>query len=90
MQVNQQCLTDYQELKLRKNSKYILFGLNKELTEIIVTQKSPESLKKVSNQEAYEEFLSLFSKESCCWAVFDFEFEKEDGGIRNKLVFFAW
>lgn len=52
--------------------------------------KSGEEVKKLTNQEAYEEFLSHFAKDQCSYAVFDFEFEKEDGGIRNKLCFFTW
>ncbi|EPQ51060.1 actin depolymerizing factor, partial [Gloeophyllum trabeum ATCC 11539] len=80
--VNPECLEAYQELKLRKTMKYIIFNLNKDNTEIIVEKKSDSS--------NYEEFLADLPENECRWAVYDFEYEKEGGGKRNKLCFIAW
>jgi cofilin len=80
--VNQECLEKYQELKLGKKHKYVLFNLNKSVTEIVV--------EKCSSSVEYEDFLADLPETECRWAVYDFQFEKEDGGKRNKLVFLSW
>jgi len=80
--VNQECLEKYQELKLGKKHKYVLFNLNKDNTEIVV--------EKSSSSVDYDEFLNDLPETECRWAVYDFQFEKEDGGKRNKLVFVSW
>ncbi|PFH51257.1 hypothetical protein AMATHDRAFT_75099 [Amanita thiersii Skay4041] len=80
--VNSDCLDKYQQLKLKKTFKYVIFNLNKANTEIIV-EKTSESID-------YEDFVSDLPETECRWAVYDFEFEKEGAGKRNKLVFVSW
>ncbi|KAE9404630.1 hypothetical protein BT96DRAFT_853610 [Gymnopus androsaceus JB14] len=80
--VHQQCLDDFQALKLKKAHKYVIFNLNKDNTEIIT--------EKTSSAQDYEEFLADLPENECRWAVYDFEFEKEGAGKRNKLCFFMW
>lgn len=80
--VNADCLTAFQELKLGKKTKYIIFSLNKEKTEIVVEKSSSSS--------DYEDFVEDLPGVECRWAVYDLEFEKEEGGKRNKLVFVSW
>jgi len=80
--VNPACLETYQELKLGKKIKYIIYNLNKDNTEIIVEKKSDSA--------NYEEFLGDLPETECRWAVYDFEYEKEGAGKRNKLCFIAW
>jgi len=76
------CLEAFQELKLRKKHKYIIFTLNAKQTEIIV--------EKTSTDVDYETFLGDLPEDKCRWAVYDLEFEKEDGGRRNKITFIQW
>lgn len=80
--VNDQCLAEYQALKLKKTHKYITFTLNKDNTEIVV--------EKTSASQDYDEFIADLPETECRWAVYDFEFEKEEGGKRNKICFFSW
>ncbi|KAK7028109.1 cofilin [Paramarasmius palmivorus] len=80
--VNPQCLSEYQSLKLGKKFKYIIFNLNNDKTEIIV--------EKTSESQDYDEFLTDLPEGECRWAVYDFEFDKEGAGKRNKLCFFSW
>ncbi|KAJ6508445.1 actin depolymerizing factor [Mycena sanguinolenta] len=80
--VNPECVNEYQALKLGKKIKYLIFGLNATNTEIVVVKKS-ESPK-------YDDFIADLPEAECRWAVYDFEFEKEGGGKRSKLVFVAW
>jgi len=79
--VNPSCLHDFQELKLRRKIKYIIFTLNKDYTEIVV--------EKTSSSPVYEEFITDLPEVECRWAVYDFEFEKGEGK-RNKICFYSW
>ncbi|KAF8182348.1 actin depolymerizing factor [Pholiota molesta] len=79
---NDECLTAFQELKLKHKHRYIIFTLNKDLTEIVV--------EKTSSAADYDDFIADLPEVECRWAVYDFEFEKEGGGKRNKIVFISW
>jgi len=72
----------YQELKLRKKHKYIIFGLSEDKTEIVKL--------KAETSTDYDVFLADLPEDKCRWAVYDFEFQKEDSGQRNKIVFYHW
>ncbi|KAJ7784303.1 actin depolymerizing factor [Mycena metata] len=80
--VNDDCLTQFSTLKLGKRYKYIIFALNQNNTEIVV--------EKTSDSQNYDDFLADLPESECRWAVYDLEFEKEDGGKRNKIVFYSW
>ncbi|KAI0322017.1 hypothetical protein OF83DRAFT_1050145, partial [Amylostereum chailletii] len=80
--VNPDCLTAFQELKLGKKLKYIIYAVSDDKTEIVVTKKS--------TSDNYDEFLADLPEQDCRWAVYDFEFEKEGAGKRNKICFFSW
>ncbi|KAG6850336.1 hypothetical protein H0H93_014609 [Arthromyces matolae] len=80
--VNPKCLEEYQQLKLKKTHKYIVFALSKDLTEIVV--------EKTSSSDVYDDFTADLPETECRWAIYDFEFEKEEGGKRNKIVFVSW
>ncbi|KAJ2921710.1 hypothetical protein H1R20_g15383, partial [Candolleomyces eurysporus] len=79
--VNAECLSAYQELKLGKKHKFIIYQLNAQNTEIVVEKTSSGT---------YEDFLESLPEDQPRFAVFDFEFEKEGAGKRNKLTFFSW
>ena len=85
MTVNEQCLTAYEALKLGRGQKpkYIIFTLNPSMTEIVVEKTGAAG-------SSYDEFVAALPETECRWAVFDFEYKREDGGIRNKLTFVAW
>lgn len=79
--MSSECVDAFQAMKLRKKSKYIIFNLNKEKTEIIVEKVSPQS--------EYEAFLGDLPEAECRWGVFDLEYDTDDGK-RTKLVFIHW
>ncbi|KAF8806835.1 cofilin [Phlegmacium glaucopus] len=79
--VNSDCLNTFQDLKLKKKYKYIIYNLNKELNEIIVES---------TGDLDYEKFLEILPETECRWAIYDFEFEKEGAGRRNKITFLSW
>jgi len=80
--VNSQCIAAFQDLKLKKKTRYITFTLSNDLTEIVV--------EKASESQSYEDFLADLPEVECRWAVYDFEYEKEGAGKRNKIVFYSW
>uniref|UniRef100_A0A8H8CG67 Cofilin n=1 Tax=Psilocybe cubensis TaxID=181762 RepID=A0A8H8CG67_PSICU len=80
--VNDSCLSTFQDLKLKKKFKYIIFNLSKDLSEIIVEKTSEDS--------DYDVFLADLPETECRWAIYDFEFEKEGAGKRNKIIFISW
>ncbi|KIM41051.1 hypothetical protein M413DRAFT_445794 [Hebeloma cylindrosporum] len=80
--VNPQCVDAFQDLKLKKKYKYIIFTLNKDFTEIVVD--------KTSDVQDYDEFVAALPETECRWAIYDFEFEKEGAGKRNKIIFLSW
>ncbi|KAI1794953.1 recombinant Actophorin [Ganoderma leucocontextum] len=81
--VNPDCLSAYQELKLGKKAKYIIFTLNKDFTEIIVEKKADPNA-------TYDAFVADLPETECRWAVYDFDYEKDDGGKRSKITFYSW
>ncbi|CAG8477590.1 7959_t:CDS:2, partial [Cetraspora pellucida] len=82
-----ECMEVFQELKLKKKYKYILYKINdeKDKTEIV--------LDRAEENATYEDFKDVLVKElkqQPRYAVFDFDYEKTGEGPRNKLVFFSW
>lgn len=82
VKVSQECLEQFQSLKLGKKTKYIIFTLSPDNTEIVVS--------KTSESHDYDEFLSEFPPAECRYAIYDFEYQKGDEGKRNKICFYTW
>ncbi|KAG5719275.1 Cofilin [Termitomyces sp. T112] len=80
--VNPNCLEEFQALKLKKTHKYIIFTLSSDSTEIVV--------EKTSSSTDYDDFIADLPESECRWGIYDFEFEKEGGGKRNKITFVSW
>ncbi|KAF9054936.1 actin depolymerizing factor [Hymenopellis radicata] len=77
-----QCLEEFQVLKLGKKTKYIIFRISDDAKEIVV--------EKTSDSASYDDFIADLPEAACRWAVYDFEFEKEGEGKRNKICFYSW
>jgi len=80
--VSEECNTLYQELKLGKKLRYIIFKINDACSEIEVEKQSAST--------DYDEFLSDLPENEPRYAIYDFEYSKGDAGIRNKICFYAW
>jgi len=81
--VHSDCIDVFQELKLKKKFNYLVFNLNKDLTEIVVLDSG--------KLDKYDDFITTkLPEDECRWAIYDFEFEKEDGSRRNKITFISW
>jgi cofilin len=76
-------LTAFNDLKLGKKYKFVIFKLNDKKTDIIVEETSSDS--------DYDAFLERFPENDCKYAVYDFEYDAGNGeGKRSKIVFFTW
>jgi len=81
--VSDECVSKYQDLKLGKSLRYVLFKLSEDLKEVQVDKTAPSGA-------PYEEFLESLPPNDCRYGVYDFEYTAEDGGQRNKIVFVLW
>ena len=81
--VSDEFITKYQELKLGKSLRYIVYKLNEDNTSVVVEKSAPASA-------SYADFVKELPPNDCRYAVYDFEFNVEDGGKRNKIVFVLW
>ncbi|KAK1639825.1 cofilin/tropomyosin-type actin-binding protein, partial [Colletotrichum phormii] len=88
-QVSQECITAYNELKLSKKYKYIIYKLSDDNKEIVVEEASADK-----DYDNFREKLinaQTKSKSGPRYAVYDFEYSLASGeGERNKITFLAW
>ncbi|KAK0548686.1 DNA repair protein rad16 [Tilletia horrida] len=77
-----ECLETYQQLKLSKRFKFVTYRINDKSTEIIVD--------KTSTNTDWDDFTATLPENECRWAVYDFEWQKEGDGKRNKILFVSW
>jgi len=92
--VSQECITAFNDLKLAKKYKYIIFKLSDDNREIVVEEASPDK-----DWENFREKLMNATTKSKTgsvgkgprYAVYDFEYALASGeGSRNKITFIAW
>ena len=82
--VDDLCITQFQDLKLKKKYRYIVYRLSDDCTQIIVD-------KAVEKCDDYDEFVEReLPEDDCRYAIYDFEFTVPDGGVRNKICFINW
>eukprot|EP00296_Roombia_truncata_P002213 JP438131.1.p1 GENE.JP438131.1~~JP438131.1.p1 ORF type:complete len:151 (-),score=60.48 JP438131.1:45-461(-) len=81
--VNDECVSKFGDLKLKHTLRYLTFKLNDALTEIVVCDEAAQDAN-------YDQFLATLPANDCRYAVFDLEYDSEDGGKRNKIVFYVW
>ncbi|TFK73646.1 hypothetical protein BDN72DRAFT_168538 [Pluteus cervinus] len=83
-------VSTYNDLKSKKAWKYIIFSLNKTLSEISVVDKfAIKAENKLDETGYYDKLLEALPENECRWAVYDLEFDTGEGK-RNKLIFFSW
>jgi cofilin len=80
------CLKAYEELKLGKKHKFIVYGMGEGM-------KTITTLKQVKLDEPgaadFETFIKELPEKECRWGVYDLEFDQGEGK-RNKLCFVMW
>ncbi|TQS31946.1 hypothetical protein Golomagni_07757, partial [Golovinomyces magnicellulatus] len=92
--VSQDCITAYNDLKLSKKYKYIIYKLSDDYKEIVVDEASADKdwdnfREKLINATAKSKSGAVGKGPR--YAVYDFEYSLASGdGIRNKITFIAW
>jgi len=81
--VSDEVVNVYNEIKLGHKYKYVIFGLSKSMTEVVVQETADPS-------KSYDDFVAALPANECKYAVYDFDYETKDGGKRNKLCFVVW
>ncbi|KAI9202759.1 uncharacterized protein BJ171DRAFT_166760 [Polychytrium aggregatum] len=72
----------YQDLKIRKKYRYVVYRLTDNATEITVERKV--------EQANYEDFVNSLPPNECRYVVYDFQYETSGEGTRNKILFYVW
>ncbi|KAB5582600.1 cofilin/tropomyosin-type actin-binding protein [Coniochaeta sp. 2T2.1] len=92
--VSQECVTAYNELKLSKKYKYIIYKLSDDNKQIVVDEASDDK-----DWENFRQKLIHATTKSKSgqvgkgprYAVYDVEYQLASGeGVRNKITFIAW
>merc|ERR1711974_509834 len=81
--VNQDCISKFNEFKLKNNNRYLLFKLSDDLSQVVIDKEAPVDA-------SYESFLAELPDQDCRYAVYNFEYESGNDGKRVKIVFFVW
>ncbi|PHH81628.1 hypothetical protein CDD82_321 [Ophiocordyceps australis] len=92
--ISQECITAYNELKLSKKFKYIIYKLSDDNKQIVVEESSDDK----DWENFRQKLINATSKSKSGvvgkgprYAVYDFEYSLASGdGKRNKLAFIAW
>ena len=79
--ISAQCQERFQELKLRRKHRYIVFKMGEEEIEVEVVG--------VRN-ETYDQFTKKLPYSECRFAVFDQDYKTHDGRPASKLWFVSW
>ncbi|KAL8981326.1 MAG: hypothetical protein Q9177_005608 [Variospora cf. flavescens] len=91
--VTPECISKFNELKLGKSIKYIIYKLSDDYTEIVVEDASTDPEWENFQNKILNAKASYKGKEGKGprYAVYDFQYELEGGeGTRNKIVFISW
>jgi len=91
--VNPECITKFNELKLGKSIKYIIYKLSDDYKEIVVEETSSDPDWEVFQNKLLSAKAGYKGKEGKGprFAVYDFEYELEAGeGKRSKITFISW
>lgn len=86
-------MSKYNELKLGKSIKFIIYKLSDDYKEIVVEDSSSDPDWETFQSKLMNAKSSHRGKEGKGprFAVYDFQYELEAGeGIRNKIVFISW
>jgi hypothetical protein len=94
--VSDELLALYEEVKLRHKHKYLIFSLkqtgkvgNKTTWDWSIDKKG-DAVPDEKNLEAYQEVLKQLPADDACFVVFDFSDTKADGRLIKKLLLIKW
>ncbi|KAJ3285805.1 cofilin [Borealophlyctis nickersoniae] len=80
--VNDAAVEAFQELKLKKKYRYIVYKMSDDMKEIVV-EKTVEGAD-------YDDFVKSLPPNECRYCVYDFQYDTSGEGQRNKILFYVW
>eukprot|EP00088_Acartia_fossae_P036530 TRINITY_DN37753_c0_g1_i1.p1 TRINITY_DN37753_c0_g1~~TRINITY_DN37753_c0_g1_i1.p1 ORF type:complete len:148 (+),score=32.16 TRINITY_DN37753_c0_g1_i1:176-619(+) len=88
--VNPECIETFNDLKLRKKYRYIIYKFKDDMTEVVMEKAvAPES--SASGEKEYEKFVEALPSNECRYVIYDLEYDLEGGeGKRNKFFLISW
>lgn len=86
VKVNPLCVSEYQDLKMKKNHRYIIYAINKQLTEVEVLKTADTS---ATVQDFIAEFKEAAEQKQCRYGIVDFPY-KTPTQEKSKIIFFYW
>ncbi len=84
------CASSFEALKSKKESRFIIYTITADGKHI---SKAASEAPAGTCQEDWGKFSALLTGEyaaKCCYAVFDFDWEAEDGHAAQKIMFVLW
>eukprot|EP01040_Poterioochromonas_malhamensis_P008845 gene8843-9580_t len=80
-QINPQCLEVFEQLKLRRKHRFLIFKLGTEEIEVDVVG---------ARNQTYEQFKSQLPYSDCRYCIYDQDYKTADGRPASKLWFISW
>jgi|EP01046_Picozoa_sp_COSAG06_P005037 cofilin len=84
------CATAFDALKAKKESRFILFTITADGKHISVVEKVAPAGTCAEDWAVFAGKLNGDYAAKCCYAVFDFDWEAEDGHSAQKIMFVLW
>ena len=84
------CSTSFEGLKAKKESRFIIYTITADGKHITKAASEPPA---GDCQADWEKFAGVLTGEyasKCCYAVFDFDWEADDGHSAQKIMFVLW
>lgn len=83
MAVHDECKLRFQELKAKRNYRFIVFRIEEKLQQVVVEKLGEPS-------ESYDAFSASLPPNECRYAVYDFDFTTNENCQKSKIFFVAW
>jgi len=81
--VNDLCISEFQNFKLRNTHGYLIFRISENLKEVVIDQKGdPEA--------TFDQLVQALPPNDCRYAVTHVHYDLGSDGQRSKLVFLLW
>ena len=83
IKVHDDCMPVWNDIKIGHKYRYVIFNFSQDLRHVIVEKTAEPS-------KTYDDFLDDLPPRDVRYAVFDYDYQADDGTPRNKLVFIVW
>lgn len=81
--VEDNCTQLFMDLKKSRKYRYILYRIDLDSMTVIVEATGAQDA-------SYQELIDKLPENDCRYAVYDYDFENDEGCKKSKIVFLAW